>query len=236
MADVKSGHALHMIPFRRARNILGAFRGKRPGTPLFLASNLALVGAIATCLFFSAPNAASADSLADTVATCSGCHGEQGVPIDKSIPVIWGQRREYLLKELHDFKTGHRKNETMSAIVDPLTKTDMEQLASYFASQKWPKLDQPAPTDDVKAKAMHAINLVNCRDCHQNYFQGDYVRPSLRGQQQDYLLKTMTDFRSGERSNSPAMTALMRALEDDDLQPVAAYLASLPPEIPAAKN
>jgi cytochrome c553 len=234
MADAKSGHALHMIPFRRARKISGAFRGKRPGTHLFLASNFVLLSALATCLSLSAPNVAAADSLADTVQTCSGCHGEQGVPVDKTIPVIWGQRREYLLKELHDFKTGHRKNETMAAIVDPLTKTDMEQLASYFASQKWPKLDQPAPADDVKAKAMHAINMVNCRDCHQNNFQGDYVRPSLRGQQQDYLLKTMTDFRTGERSNSAAMTALMRALNEDDLQPVAAYLSSLSPEVPAA--
>lgn len=223
-----------MILSRRARNIRNALRGKQIRLRLVLASKVAFASVMAAYLVISAPGAALADPIADTIATCSGCHGEQGIPVDKTIPVIWGQRREYLLKQLHDFKTGHRKNETMAAIVDPLTKDDMEALASYFASQKWPKIDQPAPADDVKAKAFHAINTLNCRGCHQDHFQGDYVRPSLRGQQQDYLVKTMKDFRSGDRANFPAMSALMRAIDEADIEPVAAYLSSLPPEVPSA--
>jgi cytochrome c553 len=223
-----------MILLRRARNFRNALRGNQVQIPLALASKIAFASVMAAYLGISAPDAALADPIADTVATCAGCHGEQGIPIDKNIPVIWGQRREYLLKQLHDFKTGHRKNETMAAIVDPLTQDDMQALASYFAAQKWPKLDQPAPADDVKAKAYHAFNTLNCRGCHQEQFQGDYVRPSLRGQQQDYLVKTMKDFRSGERANFPAMTALMRAIDEADIEPVAAYLASLPPETPSA--
>ena len=204
------------------------------GHGLFFSSALKLVALSAVLLALAlAPDAARADSVEEAAQVCSGCHGENGVPMDKTIPVIWGQRREYLLKELHDFKTGHRKNETMAAIVDSLSKTDMEELASYFSKKQWPTQEQAAPPADVVSKALAVINQLNCRDCHQDHFQGDYVRPSLRGQSEDYLLKTMTDFHTGERANFPAMSALMKSLNEDQLKPLAAYLASLPPKVPS---
>jgi cytochrome c553 len=183
--------------------------------------------------FVWAPRPAQADSVEDSAQVCSGCHGEQGVPIDKTIPNIWGQRRDYILKQLLDFKDGHRKNDTMSPIAESLTKSDMEALASYFAKQKWPSLGQPAAPNDVKTAAIDTISRLNCRGCHQEHFQGDYVRPALAGQQQEYLLKTMTDFHTGDRSNFLAMEALMKSLNDDELKPVAAYLAGLAPDEPA---
>lgn len=195
--------------------------------------NVAAAAAVVAGLLGFFTEEAIADPVNDLAQVCSGCHGEQGVPMDKSIPVIWGQRREYLLKQLWDFKIGHRKNEIMAGIVESLSKTDMEALASYFSEQKWPKLDQqPAPAD-VAHQAQQVISTLNCRGCHQDDFQGDYVRPSLRGQQQDYLLKTMTDFHTGARNNFPAMMALMKSLDEDQLKPLAAYLAGLPPEIPS---
>jgi cytochrome c553 len=131
------------------------------------------------------------------------------------------------LKQLSDFKDGHRKNETMSAIVDSLTKSDMEALATYFSEKKWPSLGQPAAAGDVKDKAIDTIVQLNCKGCHQDHFQGDYVRPRLAGQQDEYLLKTMKDFHTGDRANFAPMEALMKSLNEDQLTPVAAYLAGL---------
>lgn len=197
-------------------------------------SNLVAVASVVPGLLGLFTEEAVADSVNDLAQVCSGCHGEKGVPMDKSIPVIWGQRREYLLKQLWDFKIGHRKNEIMAGIVESLSKTDMEALASYFSEQKWPKLDQQPAPPDVAHEAQQVISTLNCRGCHQDNFEGDYVRPSLRGQQQDYLLKTMTDFHTGARSNFPAMMALMKSLDENQLKPLAAYLAGLSPEIPSA--
>ncbi|MFT3731936.1 MAG: cytochrome C [Hyphomicrobium sp.] len=191
-----------------------------------------MLAAISALPFIWAPRAALADSVEETATTCAGCHGENGVPIDKTIPVIWGQRREYILKQLWDFKIGHRKNETMAAIVDALTKTDMEALASYFSKKQWPALGQTPAPDDVKTKALDVISQLNCWGCHQDQFQGDYVRPRLRSQQEEYLLKTMTDFHTGERANFPAMESLMKSLSEDELKPIATYLAGLPSEMP----
>lgn len=177
-------------------------------------------------LFVSCPTKIFAETVTDLAQVCAGCHGEKGIPVDKTIPVIWGQRREYLLKELHDFKVGHRKNETMSAIVASLSMGDMEALSSYFSEQQWPVLRQRVPSTEEQNKADAVFNSMNCRSCHQEYFQGDYSRPRLGGQQEEYLLKTMTDFRDGKRTNYPGMTALLKAVDEQDLKPVAAYLAN----------
>lgn len=68
---------------------------------------------------------------------------------------------------------------------------------------------------------------MNCRECHQANYQGDTTRPRIAGQYEEYLLKTMADFRNGDRKTYMGMTALMRAVDESTLKPVAAYLASL---------
>jgi cytochrome c553 len=227
-----SGHTRHMTAINRGQETPKVRGNSQRHSAFSRLSQLAVLASLMALPFVWAPRAALADSVEDAAQVCSGCHGEKGVPMDKTIPVIWGQRREYILKQLLDFKTGHRKNETMAAIVDSLTKQDMEALASYFSKQTWPNLGQsPAPAD-VQAKAWETIGRLNCQGCHQDYFQGDYVRPSLRGQQEEYLLKTMTDFHTGERSNYAAMEALMKSLNEDEMKPIATYLAGLSPQIP----
>ena len=160
---------------------------------------------------------------------CAGCHGDNGVPTDKTIPVIWGQNREYLLKELHDFKTGLRKNETMSSIASSLSMEDMEALATHFSELKWPDLGQPSASGDTLSQARAVTSSSDCRGCHQEHYQGDYFRPRLAGQQQDYMLQTMNDLREGHRANYSVMTAVLRGVDANDLKPVAAYLAGMQP-------
>ncbi|HET6388253.1 c-type cytochrome [Hyphomicrobium sp.] len=170
---------------------------------------------------------AAAQTLNDLTQTCAACHGEAGVPTEKTTPVIWGQPRAYLLNQLNDFKIGRRKNEIMSGVAESLSKQDMEALATYYSQQQWPDLQQPAPSPEDRAAADAVVNSLNCRGCHQANYQGDTVRPRLAGQQDEYLLKTMTDFHTGERRNYIGMVVLMKSLDEAQLKPVANYLASL---------
>jgi cytochrome c553 len=187
-----------------------------------------LFGVLAIGYFAIAqPVPAVAQSIEETAAVCAGCHGDKGVPIDKTIPNIWGQNRLYLLNQLHDFKVGHRKNEQMDPIVEPLSKTDIEALATYFSKQPWPDLQQPAASDDVKAKARSVLDPLNCRGCHQEHYQGDTARPRLAGQQDEYLVKTMTDFHTGDRKTYIGMVALMKSIDESDIKALGAYLAGL---------
>ncbi|MBN9291056.1 MAG: cytochrome C [Hyphomicrobium denitrificans] len=182
---------------------------------------------VIVCIAVSRPHSASAQSIDELATVCAGCHGENGVPIDKTIPNIWGQKRYYLLNQMRLFKIGHRKNEQMAPIVEPLSQTDMEALATHFANLPWPDLQQPAAADDVKARARAALNPLNCRGCHQEHYQGDMVRPRLAGQQDEYLLKTMTDFHTGERNTYPGMVALMKSIDEGEIKSLATYLAGL---------
>ena len=46
---------------------------------------------------------------------CGGCHGENGVPQEKTTPVIWGQHLGYLYLQLRDYKRGDRKRRSDDA-------------------------------------------------------------------------------------------------------------------------
>jgi cytochrome c553 len=124
---------------------------------------------------------------AEPIELCAICHGEQGIPINKTTPVIWGQNEGYLYLQLRDFKSGTRKNELMSPIAATLEKNDMLALAAYFTKQKWPNLGQPEAPNDVTAKAQTAASSIGCRGCHLDHFQGDGTTARLAGQWQDYL-------------------------------------------------
>ena len=77
--------------------------------------------------------ALAADPVPDKAKLCATCHGEQGIPINKTTPVIWGQNEGYLYLQLRDLKSGARKNDIMSPIAATLEKHDMLALAAYFS-------------------------------------------------------------------------------------------------------
>ena len=54
----------------------------------------------------AASTAARAATLEEKAQMCGGCHGEDGVPQEKTTPVIWGQHQGYLYLNLRDYKRG----------------------------------------------------------------------------------------------------------------------------------
>jgi|ThiBiot_300_plan_2_1041538.scaffolds.fasta_scaffold14240_3 cytochrome c553 len=185
----------------------------------------------AAYLVVAFPVASSAQSVDDLAQVCAGCHGEKGIPVDKTTPVIWGQKRDYILNQLYDFKVGRRANDLMTPVAQSLSKEDMQALATHFSKMAWPDLPQTTPSADDAKTAREVLNSVNCRGCHQANYEGDTVRPRIAGQQDEYLLKTMNDFRNGDRKTYIGMTALMKSVHEEALKPVAEYLASL--KVPA---
>lgn len=66
---------------------------------------------------------------------CVACHGPDGNGPIALYPRLAGQHEDYLVKVLHDYKSGKRNNAVMKGIVLPLTEQDIADLAAYFASQ-----------------------------------------------------------------------------------------------------
>jgi len=170
---------------------------------------------------------AAAQSIEDKTQVCAGCHGQDGKPIDKTIPVIWGQQQGYLYIQLRDFKRNGRKNEIMQPIVSSMERQDMMDIAEYFSNKPWPDLGQPRASKDVSDRALSANHSVGCTGCHLDHFQGDGTVPRLAGQSREYMAKTIADFRSRARGNNPGMTDLMLATSPDDLAALSEYLSGL---------
>ena len=188
--------------------------------------------ALTAVLFASAPlliggSALAADDIEQKAQICATCHGADGVPINNTTPVIWGQDEGYLYLQLRDFQKGTRKSPLMEPIVAGLEKQDMYDLAAYFTNKKWPNLGQPSAPADVAAKAESAAKSIGCRGCHLDHFQGDGTTARLAGQWQEYLLSQMLAFRDGSRGNNPGMSDLMKATPKEDLEPLSKYLAGL---------
>jgi cytochrome c553 len=170
---------------------------------------------------------ARAETIEDKAAVCGSCHGEDGIPPDKTFPAIWGQHQGYIYLQLRDFKRGSRKSDAMAPFVEQMERDDMMALAEYFSKKPWPDLRQsPAPAN-VVTQAQRTNTSVGCTGCHQAQYQGEGTQPRLAGQFKEYLIKSMLDFRTRERANNPGMSDLMLATAPDDLAAMAEYLAGL---------
>ena len=185
-----------------------------------------LAGCVVAAMAFTiAPLCAA--GLDEQVQICSGCHGENGKPVDKTIPIIWGQQAGYIYIQLRDFKRGDRKSEIMQPIASAFERDDMMAIAEYFSNKPWPDLGQPRAPKDVAQRARTADGSIGCTGCHLDHFQGDSTVPRLAGQGRDYLAKNMADFRTRARGNNPGMSDLMIATSTEDLAALAEYLAGL---------
>ena len=85
------------------------------------------------------------------------------------------------------------------------------------------------------AKAQAIVNQV-CAACHGVDGNSPLpVNPSLAGQHPEYLLKQLTEFKSGTRSN-PVMAGMVANLTPDDMRNLAAYYSSQTPKQMGAKD
>lgn len=71
----------------------------------------------------------------DKTATCTACHGAQGISTTPVWPVLAGQHKDYIERALHEYKAGQRKDPVMGAQAAGLSDADIEAVASYFSAQ-----------------------------------------------------------------------------------------------------
>ncbi|KEQ18030.1 cytochrome C [Endozoicomonas numazuensis] len=67
---------------------------------------------------------------------CSACHGQDGSNAFNTIPDLKWQNREYLISQLHAFKSGKRQDITMTKVAQLLSEEDMLRLADHFYAGK----------------------------------------------------------------------------------------------------
>jgi cytochrome c553 len=181
----------------------------------------AILGTLVALAALAAVPANAADAVDAKLQVCSSCHGENGVPINATIPIIWGQQEYFLVKQLHDYRTGDRENPVMAAFAKPLTQADLRPAARYFASKTWPARSTPA------ASTSPPDGMAVCQICHQQNFVGGLPAPRLAGQSYEYLVEAMRRFAEGERTNNPDMVKIMQELSPAQRDAMARYISGL---------
>jgi cytochrome c553 len=190
---------------------------------MFKALVSATCGAAAMLALAAAP-AAAADELDAKLQACNACHGANGQPIDKSIPIIWGQTTAYMTKQLHDYRGEDRPNPAMSPFAGMIKPEEWRKVATYFAAKPWPA-KQPSAGPAPAAPPEQQIAV--CRICHQPNFEGGLPAPRLAGQSYEYLVGAMNSFAEDKRTNSADMQTLMKMLTAEERDAIAKYLAAL---------
>ncbi len=165
-------------------------------------------------------------SAAEIIGSCEVCHGEYGASIQQQYPILAGQEFYYLYVQLKDFKSGLREDPIMGPLASALDKDQMQLVAEYFSIQSWPQSDYVA--DDKRSKSgLTVIAAGQCVACHLGAFHGNSRVPRLAGQHPEYLVKTMLDFKTKSRKNSPAKGSLMALFEDEHIMDVGYFLSAL---------
>ena len=94
------------------------------------------IASIASLLLVTASSGLAGDLAAgkSKAASCSGCHGANGISANPLWPNLAGQKEAYLVKQLKAFRDGARSDPMMTPMAKPLSGADIENLAAYFSS------------------------------------------------------------------------------------------------------
>ena len=154
---------------------------------------------------------------------CAACHGKQGISRAPVFPNLSGQKEAYLLKQLHDFKSGERASNNMSGVVKNLSEQDKQDVAAYFSGH-----GKIADTTAKVSKSLQkkvADKLTICMPCHNsNGISKSGQFPNLAGQKQRYLQKELEKFKKGRRKNA-SMSAIIEQLDKKDIKYLSKYFA-----------
>ncbi|AVO52986.1 cytochrome c [Ectopseudomonas mendocina] len=170
------------------------------------------------------------------VAVCGACHGADGNSPAPNFPKLAGQGERYLLKQLHDIKSGNRQVVEMTGMLDNLSEQDMADIAAYFSSQKMsvgaadPKLVEHGEALFRGGKLEEGMPA--CIGCHSPDGAGLAAAgfPHLGGQHAQYVAKQLTDFREGNRTNdgdAMIMRAIAAKLSNKDIEAVSSFIQGL---------
>jgi len=185
--------------------------------------------ALALILLGAWASYASAESLQDRMTPCLACHGERGQSAMAETPSLGAQTAPYLLIQLFMFREKLRRHEIMNEAVKGFSDDDLRTFADALA-----RLPPPAPAGEAIAPARLArgqalVRQYRCNVCHAPDLSGRDAVPRIAGQREDFLIKTLREYKTNERSGYDAsMGDVMQPVPDADIPDLAYFSARQP--------
>lgn len=160
-------------------------------------------------------------------AACVSCHGADGNASAANTPSLAAQPEMYLQLQLVLFREMQRIVPEKTAVVAKLSDTAIEDIAAYFTAQP----AKPANTERDPVRSAQGRELgerMHCNDCHTPSYAGANQVPRLAGQREDYLVKSMKDYRDGRRRGlDGSKRATLRGMSDEQIEALAHFLSLL---------
>ena len=173
---------------------------------------------------------ARAASIDDRMVGCLACHGAGGTSATPETPSLGAQPEFFVVAQLFLFREGRRDSPAMTAAAKDLTDDDLRGLAARVRALPPPAPPAGAPDPERFARGRALTLRHPCGVCHTPDFSGREQMPRLANQREDYLLKSMREYKSGARIGyGGAMALELSELTDASLQDLAHYLSHLPP-------
>jgi cytochrome c553 len=106
---------------------------------------------------------------------------------------------------------------------------DLQAWGDFLARLPPPAPPKSAPDAARLGRGRALAGQHNCASCHNPDYSGREQMPRLANQREDYLLKALRDYKSGERIGygMAVMPEAVAGLKDADLADLAHYLAHL---------
>jgi cytochrome c553 len=192
-----------------------------------LSTCLALVALVLQCA--SGP-AARAESFAERVAPCLACHGEQGQSSLPNVPSLGAQPAPYVLIQLYLFRSGQRLVEVMNEATKDFSDDDLKTFSDFIATLPAPKPAQGEPDDPGRIDRGQAlVRQYRCDFCHNPDLAGRDNVPRLAAQREDYLIKSLREYKANSRPGYDAsMADVLARVTDAEILDVAYFLARQP--------
>ncbi len=122
---------------------------------------------------------------------CQHCHGLDGEASNILYPRLAGQHKNYIIKQLHDFRSGKRKG-TMNDMAGNLKDDEIIALATYFSVK--PTLNHRVRDKEFAQVGWYIFHRGNkysgvpaCASCHGENAEGSDKLPRLAGQHKRYV-------------------------------------------------
>lgn len=157
---------------------------------------------------------------------CIRCHGEDGNSVMPLVPNLAGQNAYYLLEQIGRFASGRRADYIMTPLARRFAPDDVAVVALYFSRQR----PRPYAADPDLQKRGEARFRERCVACHGHDARGGERYARLAGQRPEYLRHRLYQFQGRDTAGETpgVMSSIARTLSDEDVEALAAYLASLP--------
>jgi cytochrome c553 len=176
--------------------------------------------------FASLTFSASAETIQERAATCFACHGALGVSETENTPSLAAQQAPYVLIQLFMFREKLRTFEPMNETAKALTDDDLRGFSDYIATLPKPKppADAGDPARIARAQALAQQN--RCNSCHNTDFSGKENVPRIANQREDYLAKTLREYKDNSRHGyDGSMADVMGPITQEQIADLAYYIA-----------